>query len=134
MKRSVTGTAAALVSMTVLTSVMIPLRAGLSIATTALVLVIPVVIGVVIGGFAAGVLSVIAGFLVYDFFFVPPYLTLWVGRSQNWAALGVYVSVMLPVARVVAGLNAAGEGTPPGQGLAGALRPVRPAAGGQATG
>jgi hypothetical protein len=83
------------------------IRDGLSIATTALVLVIPVVIGVVIGGFVAGVISVAAGFIVYDFFFIPPYLTLWVGRPQNWAALGVYVVVMLPVARVVAGLNAA---------------------------
>ena len=53
------------------------------------------------------VLSVIAGFLVYDFFFVPPYLTLWVGAPQNWAALGLYAVVMLPVARVVAGMNAA---------------------------
>jgi two-component system sensor histidine kinase KdpD len=107
MKRSVIGSAAALVSMAALTSVMIPLRTSLSIATTALVLVIPVVIGVVTGGFVAGVLSVVAGFLVYDFFFIPPYLTLSVGRSQNWAALGVYVAVMLPVARVVAGMNAA---------------------------
>ena len=80
---------------------------SLSIATTALVLVVPVVIGVVIGGFTAGVVSVIAGFLVYDFFFIPPYLTLWVGRSENWAALVVYVAVMLPVARTVAVLDAA---------------------------
>ncbi len=49
----------------------------------------------------------VAGFLVYDFFFIPPYLTLWVGAPQNWAALGVYVAVMLPVARVVAGMNTA---------------------------
>jgi two-component system, OmpR family, sensor histidine kinase KdpD len=120
MRRSAIGTLAALVSMAILTGAMIPLRAtpecaalssgcasGLSIATTALVLVVPVVIGVVIGGFVAGVLSVIAGFLVYDFFFIPPYQTLWVGRPQNWAALVVYVAVMLPVARVVAGLNVA---------------------------
>ncbi len=120
MKRTVIGTISALVSMAVLTSVMIPLRAtpacaslssgcasGLSIATAALVLVIPVVIGVVVGGFVAGALSVVAGFLVYDFFFIPPYQTLWVGRPQNWAAAVVYVAVMLPVARVVAGLNVA---------------------------
>jgi len=107
MKRIVIGTLAALVSMALLTGVMLPLRDHLSIATTALVLVVPVVIGVVIGGFAAGVVGVIAGFLVYDFFFIPPYLTLWVGRSENWAALAVYVAVMLPVARTVAGLNAA---------------------------
>ena len=103
MKRIVLGTVAALASMALLTSVMLAIRDSLSIATTALVLVIPVVIG----GFVTGVISVAAGFLVYDFFFIPPYLTLWVGRPQNWAALGVYVAVMLPVARVVAGLNAA---------------------------
>lgn len=107
MKRIVIGTLAALASMALLTGVMLPLRAHLSIATTALVLVVPVVIGVVVGGFVVGVLGVIAGFLVYDFFFIPPYLTLWVGRGQNWAALVVYVAVMLPVARTVAGLNAA---------------------------
>jgi two-component system sensor histidine kinase KdpD len=107
MKRGVIGTLAALVSMAVLTSVMIPLRPHLSIATAALVLVVPVVIGVVVGGFIAGVISVVAGFLVYDFFFIPPILTLWVGRPQNWAALFVYVAVMLPVARVVAGMNSA---------------------------
>ncbi|HYB17132.1 MAG TPA: ATP-binding protein [Streptosporangiaceae bacterium] len=107
MKRTVLGTAAALASMAALTAVMLPFRGSLSIATTALILVVPVVIGVVTGGFAAGVISVVAGFLVYDFFFIPPYLTLWVGEAQNWAALGVYVAVMLPVAKVVAGMNTA---------------------------
>lgn len=107
MRRSVTGTAAALASMAVLTLAMLPLRSHLSIATTALILVVPVVIGVVCGGFTAGALSVAAGFLVYDFFFIPPYLTLLVGAPQNWAALGVYAAVMLPVAHVVGGMNAA---------------------------
>ena len=106
-KRTAAGTALALATMAVCTVAMLPLRGSLSIATTALVLVVPVVVGVVAGGFVAGVLSVVAGFLVYDFFFIPPYLTLWVGAPQNWAALGVYVAVMLPVARVVAGMNAA---------------------------
>jgi two-component system sensor histidine kinase KdpD len=106
-KRTAAGTALALATMAVFTVAMLPLRGSLSIATTALVLVVPVVVGVVAGGFVAGVLSVVAGFLVYDFFFIPPYLTLWVGAPQNWAALGVYVAVMLPVARVVSGMNAA---------------------------
>jgi two-component system sensor histidine kinase KdpD len=105
--RTAAGTAAALASITVLTAAMLPLRGSLSIATTALILVVPVVTGTVIGGFGVGVLSVIVGFLVYDYFFIPPYLTLWVGAPENWAALGVYAIVMLPVARVVAGLNTA---------------------------
>lgn len=107
MRRNVIGLAAALGSMALLTGAMLPLRSHLSIATTALVLVVPVVIGVVTGGFLASAVSVIAGFLVYDFFFIPPYLTLWVGVPQNWVALGVYVLVMFPVARVVATMNAA---------------------------
>lgn len=107
MRRDVIGLAAALGSMALLTAVMLPLRSHLSIATTALVLVLPVVIGVVTGGFLASAVSVIAGFLVYDYFFIPPYLTLWVGRPENWVALGVYVLVMLPVARVVATMNTA---------------------------
>jgi two-component system sensor histidine kinase KdpD len=107
MKRSVTGTAAALGAMAALTAAMIPLRGHLSIATTGLVLVVPVVIGVALGGFIAGAISVVAGFLVYDYFFIPPILTLWVGAAQNWVALGVYVAVMLPVAHLVARMDAA---------------------------
>ena len=86
---------------------MVPLRSHLSIATTALVLVVPVVAGVIVGGFEAGVVSVAAGFLVYDWAFIPPYYTLTVGAGQNWVALGVYVVVMLLVAQVVARLEAA---------------------------
>jgi two-component system sensor histidine kinase KdpD len=107
MKRTVIGTGAALASMAALTIAMVPLRSHMSIATTALVLVVPVVIGVVCGGFIAGALSVAAGFLVYDWYFIPPIHTLWVGAPQNWAALGVYVAVMLPVAHVVARMDAA---------------------------
>ena len=48
---------------------------------------------------------VAAGFLVFDFFFIPPYGTLNVGSAQNWVALFVYLVVMLLVARVVARLD-----------------------------
>src|ERR1039458_2889744 len=54
MRRSVIGSATALASMALLTATMLPLRSHLSIATTALVLVVPVVIGVVCGGFGVG--------------------------------------------------------------------------------
>ena len=84
-----------------------PLRAHLSIAAAALVFVLPVVAGVIIGGFAAGVASVLAGFLVYDFGFIPPYGRLGVAARENWVALAVYVVVMLAVARVVSNLDSA---------------------------
>jgi two-component system sensor histidine kinase KdpD len=86
---------------------MVPIRSHLSIATTALVLVVPVVTGVIAGGYRAGLVSVAAGFLVYDYAFIPPYYTLTVGAAENWVALGVYVVVMVLVAQVVSHLEQA---------------------------
>ncbi len=103
LRGSILGTFAAMG----LGAAMIPLRTHLSIATAGLVLVVPVVAGVVTGGLSAGVVTVAAGFLVYDFAFIPPYYTLTVGAAQNWVALGVYAVVMLMVAQVVARLEVA---------------------------
>ncbi len=101
------GALLTVVSTLALGAALLPLRTHVSESTDALILVIPVVLGSVIGGFSAGSVGVVTGFLVYDYEFIPPYRTLDVGSAQNWVALGVYVVVMLLVARVVASLNAA---------------------------
>ena len=92
-------------SMVLLAVPMFLVRESLSEATTALVLVVPVVVGVTAGGLAVGLVGVVMGFVVYDLVFIPPYYTLSVGAAQNWVALGVYVLVLLLVARVVSGLD-----------------------------
>ncbi|HEY5384507.1 MAG TPA: DUF4118 domain-containing protein, partial [Acidimicrobiales bacterium] len=104
-RRSLAGAGAALGAVAVLTAIMAPVRGHLSIATPALVLVIPVVVGVVVGGFVAGAAAVLAGFFVYDLAFIPPYGSVVVGAPENWVALGVYVVVMVLVAQVVARLD-----------------------------
>ncbi len=83
------------------------IRSHLSVATVALVLIIPVVYGVISGGFVAGIVATLTGFLIYDYFFIPPYYTLSVGAAQNWAALGVYVVVMLTLSQMVTRINLA---------------------------
>lgn len=103
-RRAAFGSVAALASMTLFTAAMVPLRGHLSIAIAALILVVPVVVGVATGGFLAGVVSVAVGFLTYNYFFIPPYGTLQVGAAENWAVLVVYAVVMIPVARVVANM------------------------------
>ncbi len=90
-----------------LSAALLPVRDHLSVASAALVLVLPVVAGAIIGGFAAGTFSVLAGFVVYDFWFIPPYGHLSVASSQDWVVLAVYVAVMLAVARVVSNLESA---------------------------
>ena len=107
MNRRLIGSAVGVFASAGLGAAMLPLRSHLSIATTGLVLVVPVVTGVVTGGFVAGLVSVAAGFLVYDFVFIPPYYTLPVRAAQNWVALGGYAGVMVLVARVVTGLGEA---------------------------
>ncbi len=107
---------------------MFPVRSHLSVATTALVLVVPVVAGVVVGGLIGGLVAVAAGFLLYDVVFIPPYYTLSVGAAQNWVALGVYAVVMVLVTQVVAGLGSTRkEAQRTGRGSPASLRAVRAA-------
>lgn len=105
MQRRLVGSCVGVVLAFAFGAALLPLRSHVSVSTTALVLVVPVVLGAVLGGFVAGAVSVVAGFLVYDFAFVPPYKTLSVGTAQNWTALVVYVIVMLLVARIVDALE-----------------------------
>jgi two-component system sensor histidine kinase KdpD len=103
------GIVATLAALGVLLAVLLPFRAHLSTAIPALAFVLPATVGVVIGGFWVGVVGAAAGFLAYDFYFLPPYDTLTVRSSQNWIALVVYLAVVLIVAQVVAQLRAARE-------------------------
>jgi two-component system sensor histidine kinase KdpD len=106
-RRTVAGSVAGILLSVGLGAAMLPFRSHLSIATAALVLVVPVVAAVVIAGFRAGAITVVAGFLVYDYGFIPPYGRLSVGHAQDWVALAVYAVVMLLVSRVVGSLETA---------------------------
>ena len=104
-RRKVVGSLISVVAVGGLAAAMFPIRAHLGVATTALVLVVPVVLGVVVGGLFAGVIASVTGFLVYNLVFIPPYYTLAVGASENWVALGVYVVVTVLIAQVVSRLD-----------------------------
>ena len=58
-RRAAVGTSAALAAQGVLLAVLLPFRSHLSIATPALVFLVPVIIGVVVGGFWAGAVAAI---------------------------------------------------------------------------
>jgi two-component system, OmpR family, sensor histidine kinase KdpD len=103
--RTAAGCVLGVVASLALGAVMLAFRSHLSIATSGLVLVVPVVGGVALGGFVAGTVSVAAGFVVYDFAFIPPYYTLTVGTAQNWLVLVVYIGTMLLVSTVVSRLE-----------------------------
>lgn len=106
-RRVLAGAAAAIAALAVLGALMFAFRPHLSDATVALVLVVPVIVGVVVGGSWAGVLAVLFGFLLYDFAFIKPYYTLRVASGRDWLNLVVYVVVVALVARVVDRLRVA---------------------------
>ena len=83
---------------------MLAIRSHLDIATVGLVLVVPVVVGAVLGGFSSGVFAVVGGFLVYDLLFIKPYYTFSVGSPENWTPIVVYVVVMILAARATSHL------------------------------
>jgi two-component system sensor histidine kinase KdpD len=106
-QRSVLGNVVTLATLAALLAVLLPFRSHLSIAIPALVFVIPALLGTVVGGFTPGAVGAVAGFLAYDWFFLPPYDTLTVRSPQNWITLVVYAAVVLVVAQVVAQLQRA---------------------------
>ena len=107
MGRSLNGIAVGVGSSIAIGLVGIPIRTHIAVATGALILVIPVVAAVVVGGYVAGLVTAATGFLVYDLVFLPPYFTLDVRDGENWVALVVYAVVAALVARVVARLDEA---------------------------
>ena len=82
--------------------VLVPARSSIDGSPAALVLVVPVAVGVAIGGFPVAPVGVITGFLAFDFFFIPPYDTLRVATAEQWVSLAAYTAVALIVGGVVA--------------------------------
>src|SRR5580700_9241786 len=79
-QRTLLAIVVTLAGLGVLLALLLPFRAHLSIAIPALVFVLPALVGVVVAGFVPGVVGAFAGFLAYDFFFLPPYGTLSVDK------------------------------------------------------
>src|SRR5580704_9621844 len=91
-RRAVIGFLVGLAAQGVLLAVLLPFRPHLSVATPALAFVVPVIVAVVMGGFAAGVGASVCGFVLYDVFFIRPYGTLAIHSPADLLALVVYVA------------------------------------------
>ena len=82
MRKHLIGSIVGVASALVLGLAMLPIRSHISVSTAALVLVIPVVFGSVIGGIRAGVASVIAGFTILQVKSLEEAIE-WVKRAPN---------------------------------------------------
>ena len=81
---------------------LIPLRASISPATSALALVVAVVAAAMVGGRKAAVLAALAAAVAFNLAFIPPYWTFDVHVVEDLVSLGVFTVVALAMGTVVA--------------------------------
>jgi two-component system sensor histidine kinase KdpD len=100
-RRTWTGVAVAGVGLTGLTAALASARDSLSVASVALLYLVPVVVAAVVGGMKIALGTAVAADLLVNFFFVPPVHTLTVERRENVITLVVYLLVAAVVAMAV---------------------------------
>ena len=100
-RRAWLGLAVAAAGLAGLTAMLAPARLSVSLASVALLYLVPVVGAAVIGGLRPALAAAVAADLLVNFFFIPPYHTLVVDRRDNVLALVVYVLVAAVVSVAV---------------------------------
>ena len=91
------GLAVGALSALVIAGGLVPLREHLPNADMALALVVPVLLGAIVGGRAAGALTALVSALTFDFVFTQPYLSLRISNKDD-----VWTFVFLLVVALVA--------------------------------
>jgi two-component system, OmpR family, sensor histidine kinase KdpD len=94
-----------IVALVALTGVMLIYREQLGILNVLLLYLLLTFFLALNGGLWPAVLIAVLGFLAFDFFFIPPYLTLTVAAPDHVLALFVYLGVAIVTARLVSGMR-----------------------------
>ncbi|WP_432842876.1 sensor histidine kinase [Dactylosporangium sp. CA-092794] len=100
-KRSGVGVAVAVLGPAVAAAALEPLRGHLSLASVALLFLVPVAATAAAGGLWPALVAAVIADAVVNFLFVPPYHTLRVGSTDNVIVLVVYALVAAAVALAV---------------------------------
>lgn len=100
-RRGWAGLAVAAVGLTGLTALLAPNRAALSLASVALLYLVPVVAAAVVGGLRPALAAAVAADLLVNFFYIPPYHTFVVESGDHVIVLVVYVGVAAAVSVAV---------------------------------
>lgn len=95
------GVLVAVVGLGAATGLLLPAREHLSLASVALLYLLPVVATAAVGGVWPALAGAVTADLLVNFFFVPPFHTLIVDRQDNLIVLIVYIVVAAAVAVAV---------------------------------
>lgn len=78
-----------------------PLQSYLGVQVIALIYLLPVILATFLWGLTSGVLAGLASFLLYNYFFLPPYHTLAVHRTQDLITLIVFLIVAVIISQLI---------------------------------
>jgi len=92
----------AFVVLVALTGVMLLVRSNLDSAHVALLFLLVVLIGSAFDGRALGVTLAVSAFLLFDWFFIPPYGTLGVTNPLDWLVLASFLVTSIVAAQLLA--------------------------------
>jgi K+-sensing histidine kinase KdpD len=90
-------------SVAAVSAALVPVRAHVTRATPALVLVVAVLLAGVLGGSRAAVVTAVVAAAAYNLVFIPPFGTFKVNVAEDWVALAVFLVVALAMGLLVAG-------------------------------
>jgi two-component system sensor histidine kinase KdpD len=100
-RRRVQGLALAAAALPALTAVLANLRGTLNLLSDMLLFLVTVVAVAVVGGVWPAVAAAVAGSLLLNYFFTPPYQTFTIAEQNNVLALAVFLAVAVLVAALV---------------------------------
>jgi two-component system sensor histidine kinase KdpD len=83
------------------TAVFYPVRQAMGTAIIALLYLLPIGINAAFWGLLAGILSAILAFFTLNFYFIPPYYSLLIHRSQDLVILIVFLGVTIVISQLV---------------------------------
>jgi two-component system, OmpR family, sensor histidine kinase KdpD len=104
--RHVISVAAAILIVILCSLILVLLRPYLSTSVVALLYLVPVVISAAFWGRLAGISASILSFLIFLFFFVPPFYTFRVAHPQDFLAMIVLLSVAVLISSLMARVQA----------------------------
>ncbi|MGZ4136935.1 MAG: DUF4118 domain-containing protein, partial [Actinomycetota bacterium] len=85
-----------------LTAALLPIRDHLTPLSKGFFYLVVVVAAAATGGFGPGILASVLGFLLFNFFFLPPYGTFLIGRGEYVFVLFVFLGISVLISIVVA--------------------------------
>ena len=101
-RRRVIGYVVAIAATITLTAILVPVRGDLTPLSKGFGFLVVVVAAAAVGGLGPGIVASVFGFLQFNYFFLPPYDTFIIGRSEYVVVLFVFLGLSILISVLLA--------------------------------